>query len=298
MAGTTDEIDAASRTADVVIWAHDYLAAVCRHSAPASVIDLANVEQSRHLALARSAPPLRRPPKWIEAVKARRWEPSVWRVADAVLVLSVADGETVRRAGGHAVIAFNGVDEVEIEPSPSEGYVLMVGSFTYQPNRDAAAWLSKHVWPLVQSVCGNDSLVIAGCAADQWFADHPDSGVRVVSDFDEVAPLYRGASVVAAPVSYGGGAQLKLVEAVAHQRLIVSRTYGRAGLPEDLATSGQFIFEDQPESFAASLTSLLKHPEERWRRERAAFTVGAAKPWRESLSSAVECVFELAGRPL
>jgi glycosyltransferase involved in cell wall biosynthesis len=285
------QIAAFATEADVVVWSHDYLAAACRLlPGPRSVVDLPNIEYERQRSMAREVRLHLRLPKMVEALKARRWEPRVWRAADAVLTLTASDHRRVLGVHAPAVYAPNGVASIPYRPSPDNGTVLMVGSFRYQPNRTGAEWLIREVWPVVHGAEPSARLVIAGREARVVGPAANPSGIEIVSDFEEAESLYREAAVVAVPVSSGGGAQLKMSEALAHQRLIVSRTHGRNSLPKPVIHSGQIQWTDSPARFAEHLLSALRDPSARRRAESSASATGALDTWEDSLKRAVDVV--------
>jgi glycosyltransferase involved in cell wall biosynthesis len=133
--------------------------------------------------------------------------------------------------------------------------LLFVGNLSYQPNIDAARWLCEQVRPLL----GDVSIAIVG--------SHPGpevralaelAGVTVTGDVPEVTSWYGRSRVAVAPLRIGGGTRIKIVEALAHERPVVSTPIGATGLAVG-ERNGILIADTAPE-FAAACRALLDDP--------------------------------------
>lgn len=279
-------IAAALDGSDLVVWTSDYLAARFGPIAQPSVIDLADVQHQRYRSMRAVAPPLSRLAKSVEALKAARWEPVTWRGANLVIALTPQDRDTVAATGARVVLGVNGIDERPYEPSPTKGPVVMVGSYSYEPNRIAARWLIDEVWPLVRAAHPSAELVLAGHAAKAKLGDVKGAGVRLWSDFEDPEEVYRMAGVVVAPVTTGGGAQLKVAEALAFHRMVVATSYSARSAPEELAGTGAVVVADGAVRFAEAIVDALRDVDGRHRVEVAPKRGGLLPTWSRSLASA------------
>jgi glycosyltransferase involved in cell wall biosynthesis len=225
--------------ADVVIAAHSYLAAMV--DARRLVVDFANVESERYALLARDASSRawRAVHTW-ERAKARRWEPAVARRAWLNVAVSDADAATIGRWGGDVVTVPSGrPDWIVPSPSPDGGPALFVCNATYPPNRDAAARLVA-AWPRVRERHPGATLRIVGRATETLTLNA--DGVTVVGEVDDLGAEYARSSVVVAPVTTGGGTQLKVAEALAAGRAVVVTPYSARSVPH--ALSGACLVTD------------------------------------------------------
>ena len=89
----------------------------------------------------------------------------------------------------------------------------------------------------------------------------------------------RSATVVIVPLRMGGGTRLKIFEAMAMGKAVVSTSIGAEGL--DLTHGRDLLIADSPESFATSILSLLREPELRRSYEQAAAALAARYDWSE-----------------
>src|SRR5262249_43768829 len=97
------------------------------------------------------------------------------------------------------------------------------------------------------------------------------AGVLVSGTVEDVRPYIADAGVYVVPLRAGGGTRLKIFEALAMQKPVVSTTVGAEGLA--LTHGEEFIAADDPEQFASEVVSLIKDPIRRHRLGRAGRTL-------------------------
>ncbi|MHB2021715.1 MAG: glycosyltransferase [Mycobacteriales bacterium] len=115
------------------------------------------------------------------------------------------------------------------------------------------AWFAKAVWPLLQP--GSPPLRVVGRgggAALGRLARHP--ALRVVGEVADVAPYLGEAGGVLVPLQRGSGSRLKVLEALAFGRPVVSTTLGASGLP--IRSGVDALLADTPRSFATAIAAL------------------------------------------
>lgn len=144
-------------------------------------------------------------------------------------------------------------------PQSSTPTVLFVGAFSYAPNADAAQFLIREIWPLVRSEVRGARLLIVGRNPDRIpaYRDAPE-GVRFTGFVDSLATAYADARVVCCPILSGGGTRIKIIEAAAHARAIVSTPIGAEGL--DFVHGEEIAVAATPAGLAAHCIALLKDP--------------------------------------
>lgn len=241
--------------ADVVVYTHSYLEPVAPRLDVPVVVDFPNLEVDRQRSLAANGPLVRRAIAAIEARKARVWEPVTARRAAVGVAVTDADADVLRRWGATTVVTVpNAATAVRSDPSPADGPVTLLANMAYAPNRFAADRVRERVWPLVLRRRPDARLRIAGRGTDE--------------EVDDVAPVFAAASMVLAPVTEGGGTQLKVVEALAHGRVVVATPYSAASAPAGARDACVSTVDD--DEMAATIVRLLDDVEERHRREQAA----------------------------
>ena len=194
----------------------------------------------------------------------RSYEGAECRRAAHVVAVSEADrGTFVKDYGVTSVSAVaTGVDTDFFHPSlteaarPSE--IVFTGSMDWMPNEDGITWFVQDVLPLVRSSVNGATLSIVGrnhTAGVQALATER-GGIVVTGTVPDIRPYLERAAVVIVPLRVGGGTRLKIFEAMAMERAIVSTTIGAEGLP---VTGGDDIrIADDATAFAAAVVQLLR----------------------------------------
>lgn len=202
-----------------------------------------------------------------QMVKWRKFETEAWGGMDRVVTMSERDRERI--AGAEATALPNGVDLDRFRPAlqtPEPGRLLFVGSFSHLPNLLAAEFFLKQVWPLLH----NARLHIIAGARHEYFLDYhrhrvqvplEQPGVELEGFVTDVRPAYSRAAVVVAPLVASAGTNLKILEAMACARPVVSTPEGVNGL--DLAAGEDFVLVHGAEEMARAIEHLLASPGER-----------------------------------
>jgi glycosyltransferase involved in cell wall biosynthesis len=168
----------------------------------------------------------------------RRYEQKLIALASESWMVSQVDVESARRLVPAARLRYvpNVVDVAAITTkSIGEGHamsddtrLLMVGDFTYQPNRSGRDLLVHSVLPRVWQSLPAVRLTLAGRGMGDWRA--PDERVEVAGFVDDLASLYLQADCVVVPITEGAGTPLKFVEALAYGVPIVATPKAARGL--------------------------------------------------------------------
>ena len=162
----------------------------------------------------------------------RRCERRAIGQADAVVVMSEKDAALT----GHprAVVISNGVDLARFMPGPEPAgaerpQILFIGSFRHFPNVSAIRFFLDEVWPGLDGV---DLTVVAGPDPEpHWGGALPNlEHVRFLGYVADVKPLYDQANLVVVPTLVSAGTNIKVLEAMAMERAVVSTSSGCAGL--------------------------------------------------------------------
>jgi glycosyltransferase involved in cell wall biosynthesis len=143
--------------------------------------------------------------------------------------------------------------ERHVQP-PRSSRVLFLANFTYSPNVEGAFWLVDEVLPQLPP---QFRITLAG-ACDTRVESLAGPRVRVTGPVVEVGPLYADADVVAVPLFTASGSRIKVLEAFAHRRPVVSTPKGTEGIT---AVPGvHFLSATSTRDFATALMSACEHP--------------------------------------
>jgi polysaccharide biosynthesis protein PslH len=186
----------------------------------------------------RPGPPRRWPAWAFGELDWRRWarfQPWAWRRFDRVQVFSARDAEAVVALAPDVAPRLRVDPFGLVLPPPADparevaGTILFVGNFAHPPNRDAAIWLAREILPAVQALQPGARLRIVGTTPSPEVRALAGPGVEVVADAPSVLPHLEEAAVVMAPVRTGGGMRMKVLQAMAAGKAVVTTPRGTEG---------------------------------------------------------------------
>ncbi len=217
------------------------------------------------------------------AAEARRWRRfDLERFAgyDALVTVSEHDAELLQRETPTRVEAIpSGVDTRAIHPGPVEEgappALIFTGTMSWPPNAEGLRWLLREVWPRVREEVPEARLLAVGGSPpeDVQRLAAADERVELPGRVPELGSWFERASVVVIPILSGAGIRLKVLDALASGRAIVSTTMGAEGA---VVRDGEHVvLADEPAVFAAAVADLLRD------RDRAARMGAAARTLAE-----------------
>ena len=200
---------------------------------------------------------------WWNLWRWRRFELRALRRYSRVVVMSDRDATLLNTPT--AVVVPNGVDLDRFRPAPAppadDRNLLFIGSFAHFPNVVAVRWFLEEVLPLLPDSSVRVTIIAGRNPELYWTSPVADRRVEIHGFIEDVRPFYRDASLVVVPTRVSAGTNLKVIEAMAMQRAVVSTTSGVNGLA--VRDQEHVLLADTAREFAAAITSLHNHPEQR-----------------------------------
>lgn len=202
-----------------------------------------------------------------EARKLQAYETAVSPRFDVnVLVSSHDEAALLAMAPGlRTAVVPNGVDLDYFSPdgtaqTPS---LIYTGGMNMFANRDAVLHFVQEIWPRIVQERPDTRFVAVGqdpprellAAADQ------DSRIQVTGFVDDIRPYVRQAAVYVVPLRVGGGTRLKVLDAMASAKAMVSTSIGCEGL--DVVDGRHLVVAETAATFARATLDLLGAPERR-----------------------------------
>jgi glycosyltransferase involved in cell wall biosynthesis len=241
-----------------------------RPHVPAIVDEGCVYHLSYHRAAALAATWLRRVHGQFRTWRLRRFERTLARRADAVVAVSADEAAILQilAPSTRVVVAPNGVDTDTVTPSPPGDAVLFVGLLSYGPNRDAMTWFAREVVPRLGA--GGPEILVAGRepGAQLESLARTTPRLRLLGFVPDLTPVYARAGVFVNPMRGGGGTRLKMLEAMAAGKAVVSTSIGAEGL--DLTPGRDVVIADTAPEFAVAVRGLLTNRAQAFRLGRAA----------------------------
>jgi glycosyltransferase involved in cell wall biosynthesis len=209
-------------------------------------------------------------PRAREAERRRWWhyQSAVWSRFDRVQVFTDADAASIHRIAPHVA------DRVRVNPfgaavpdlpgdvNEREDSIVFVGGFRHPPNVEAARWLIDDILPRIRSHRPGVRVTVVGADPPPLLRARATESITITGRVERVEPFVAAAAVVVAPVRSGGGMRLKVLQAMALGRPVVTTSRGAAGVwnPPDAPT---IRVADEAAGIAAHAVALLESATER-----------------------------------
>lgn len=229
--------------------------------APATILDEHNIEYElleRTMRVERAVP--RKLFNLVEFAKVRHTERQAWKQFDGCVATS--DRELAQIAsvvpGKPVATVPNGVDLARF--APQHGFatsgLVFTGLMSYRPNIDAVTYFVREILPLIHRVRPAEIFTIVGWGLTDEVRALLGPRVVATASVPDVRPYLARASAVVAPIRMGSGTRLKVLEALAMARPLVSTSIACEGL--ELEPGSHLLVADDPAHFAAAVIRVLE----------------------------------------
>jgi len=221
----------------------------------------------------------------IEARKMARYETRTLQRFQHVIAVSDHDRDAMLTLspGCPITVVPTGVDteQYQVVPSASASPPLIVftGSMDWEPNVDAMEYFCGEIWPAVLAGHPDARLQIVGRSPHPRVQRLASASVEVTGTVPSVTEYLRSATVVIVPLRIGGGTRLKIFEAMAMAKAMVSTSIGAEGL--DVTPGHDLLIADNAAAFATSILQLLADPALRQTCEQNAAALAARYDWSQ-----------------
>jgi glycosyltransferase involved in cell wall biosynthesis len=219
----------------------------------------------------------------LEFSKMQRYEQEMVRRFHHVVAVSEHDKRLMSAwvEADRLSVVRTGVDTERFKPGPNPGQekplVLFVGAMDWEPNVDAVEYFRREIWPGILTRVPSARFRIVGRNPGARVRRLACGSVEVTGRVASVVDHLREAGVVVVPLRIGGGTRLKIYEAMAVGKAVVSTTIGAEGL--DVHDGQDILLADRPDNFADAVATLLQDTGVRDRMGRAAAEVAAHYGW-------------------
>ena len=236
---------------------------------------------------------------WWESIHLKPVELERCRKAHGVLVTSEREALLLKSLVSESVIAVvpNGVDTETFQRVSQEEQVpdriIFTGSMNYYPNINAVLRFARECWPLIRLKAPNVTWQIVGQNPPSEVLDlGKQPGISVTGSVPDVKPYLAAATVAIAPLHIGSGTRLKILEAMAMGKAVVSTSLGCEGLA--VVSGKHLIVADQPEMFADAVVDLLQNAEQRAMLGSTGRELAETYSWRHCGDAALHAVEKIA----
>jgi polysaccharide biosynthesis protein PslH len=236
--------------------------------------------------------------------KMRSFEKEMCRQFDCVIGVSADDREQMKSEyGADAVFDVpTGVDTDFFRPGV-EGKLLphsmvFTGSMDWLPNDDAILYFMREIMPLIRNDVPDATLTVVGRNPTPALVElgKAEPSLTITGRVDDVRPYMESAAAYIVPLRIGGGTRLKIFEAMAMEKAVVSTTVGAEGLP--LSDGVELLLADEPAAFARAVVRVLT--DSAYANElgqRAAAIVRKSYGWRQVTESFISICMNTENHP-
>ena len=256
-----------------------------------------NVESIRLYRWFRTEPnPVKKAYLGIQWLKLRSFERSAMNKFDGCVVVSEVDKELLLKMGVRSslFVVPNGTDTKFFTPNNGkmvENSVLWIGHMDVHTNRDAVLYFWKEVYPILKRNYPEIKMTFVGTAPPKEIADaaQKNGQVKATGFVADIRPYIDEAAVMVVPIRIGSGTRLKILDAMAMGKAIVSTSVGCEGL--NVNDGKDIVIADDPENFVVKTIELLENTNKRITLEKNAIELAKTYDW-ELITQRQEAVYQ------
>lgn len=220
----------------------------------------------------------------IQWLKLRSFERAAMNKFDGCVVVSEVDKELLRKIGvtSKLFVVPNGTDTKFFKPNNGkvvENSVLWIGHMDVHTNKDAVLYFWREIYPILKKKYPEVKMTFVGTAPPKEIVDaaQRDGRVKATGFVDDIRPYIDEAAVMVVPIRIGSGTRLKILDAMAMGKAIVSTSVGCEGL--NVNDGRDILIADASEDFAGKAIELLRNADKRIKLEINAIELARTYDW-------------------
>jgi len=244
-----------------------------------------NVESVRLYRWFQTEPnPIKKAYLGLQWLKLRSFERSAMEKFDGCVVVSEIDRQLLRQMGinNNLFVVPNGTNTEFFKSTGKkviDNSVLWIGHMDVHTNKDAVLYFWREIYPILKKKYPEVKMTFVGTAPPKEIADaaRADGHVRVTGFVDDIRPFIEEAAVMVVPIRIGSGTRLKILDAMAMGKAIVSTSVGCEGI--NVSNGRNILIADHPYDFANKTIGLLKSPDLRTNLGENALELAKSYDW-------------------
>lgn len=241
-----------------------YMPEIKRHTDALTILRLHNIEYQIWQGLAKKQ---RNPFKkfYFDNLtrRVRNFERDAWKQYNLLLAITEKDSYVVQRLEemANVVVAPFGIDMQKIQPSTGKerwvGY--HIGAMDWIANQSSMRWFLNHAWPLVHKALPRFEFYFAGRKMPDEFKKMHLNGVYCLDEVPSAEEFIADKKILIVPLLSGGGIRVKILEAMAAGKVVISTSTGIKGI--DVKPGEHYLRVHRPEDFVKSIKWCLNNKE-------------------------------------
>lgn len=242
---------------------------------------------------------LLKPMLLFDVAKIKWWEKYYWRKAKRLAAMSFDDKNFIKDLDStlKVDVVANGVDleffDKTKKEKPKVPTVLFVGNFKWLPNKDAAKYLAKEIWPLIKKEIKNSKLWIVGRNPPPSVKNLASNDIKVDAGIEDIRKAYAKSSVLLAPIRNGRGTKYKILEAMATKTPIIGTKLATEGI--NIKDGRQAYIAETPAGLAKKTVKVLSDRELGKKLARLAYALVSKEYSWKKISANLDRVYRQVG---
>lgn len=169
------------------------------------------------------------------AAKLKRYEANIFDLYDLVVAITNEDAKIIEQYAYQArvyAIPF-GIDMnklPDITVNNEENSFFHIGSMNWKPNEEGVRWLLTEVWDRFHLLHPEIMLHLAGRNMPDFLTKLVKPGVRVIGEVPDAYSFMQQHGVLVAPLFSGSGMRVKIIEAMALGKCVITTSIGAEGI--------------------------------------------------------------------
>ncbi len=186
------------------------------------------------------------------ASRMRHYEEKIWEEYDLLLPITETDAAVIHKAhpNQEMLVSPYGIETTEHSEIKETRFfkAYHLGAMDWLPNQAAIDWFLKDIWPVIKARVPEAEFYFGGRNVPERFFDHLPEGTFCCGEIMDVQDFYSDKQILVVPLLAGGGIRVKILEAMAEGKLVISTAIGMQGIN---AMAGiHYLEANTPEEFA------------------------------------------------
>lgn len=186
------------------------------------------------------------------ANRMRLYEQQVWDSYDLLLPITHHDADIVKKTSSTPIYTVHfGINPKQYNIPDEQWVGYHIGAMDWLPNKEAIDWFVKEVWTVVRKSIPDFHFYFAGRNMPQSYDTFNNNGMHCEGEVPDADAFIADKKILIVPLRSGGGVRVKILEAMAAEKLVISTTIGMQGI--DATAGTHYLQADTPEAFALQI---------------------------------------------
>lgn len=197
------------------------------------------------------------------ASRLKTFEISVFRKVDAIIPITQQDADTITQLGvsTEVLVVPIGIrlEAIAIQPLHTNALKMYhVGAMDWQPNKEGIAWFINEIWPKISTELPTVRCWLAGRNMPDFLLQKSEERLIISGEISSVSAFIADKNIAVVPLLSGSGMRVKIVEALAFGKVVITTSLGATGIP--YKNGENILIANTPQEFVQQLKTLQGNP--------------------------------------